>query len=183
MNVSKEQKQKLLLSALFAIALIYAYFEYGLGPLKRKQDSALKEIATLTPKLADAQKKIKSRDTLKARVPQAEAFLTQIDRMIPDGAPVAWFPTMIADYFKSRGNERVTTRMLNETADANVEGYRRINWSVDIPKTDAIEFASILSDFENQQPLVECPSIIVEFIKEEPQYQKVVLNLTNSVKK
>jgi hypothetical protein len=183
MNPSKEQKQKLVICGIFAIILIYAYFEYGLGPLKRKQDSALKEISVLTPQLADAQMKMKSRDTLKARIPQAEAFLTQIDRMIPDGAPVAWFPTLIGDYFKSRGNERVTTRMLNEVADPAVEGYKRISWSVEVPKIDAIEFANILSDFENQQPLVECPSIIVEFNKEEPQYQKVVLNLTNSVKK
>jgi hypothetical protein len=181
--MSKEQKQKIVLGALFAIGLVYVYLEFGLGPLKRKQEFAQQEIAALEPKIRDAQKKIKARDSLKAQVPQAEIYLNQINKMIPDGAPVAWFPTLVADYFKARGNERVTTRMLNDVLDPAVEGYRRINWSVEIPKADALEFGSILSDFENQQPLVECTSVLIEFIKEEPQYQKITLTLTNLVKK
>ena len=73
--------------------------------------------------------------------------------------------------------------MLNEVADPAVEGYRRINWTVEIPKGDVIEFASILAEFENQQPLVECQSIIIEFNKEDPQHQRFSLSLANSVKK
>ena len=183
MALSKDQKQKLFLGALLMGALIYAYFEFGLGPLSRKQEIAKKEITTLRPKILDADKKIKTRDLLKARVPQAEEYLARIDKMIPEGAPVAWFPTLVGDYFKARGGERVTTRMLNEVADPAVEGYRRINWTVEIPKGDVIEFASILAEFENQQPLVECQSIIVEFNKDDPQHQRFSLSLANSVKK
>lgn len=183
MKLSKEEKQKIFLSGMLVVALTYAYFEFGLGPLKRKQDLATKEIATLTPKIKDADTKIKVRDNLKAQVPNAEAYLAKVDQMIPEGAPVAWFPTLIGEHFKAKGGERVTTRMLNEVADPSVEGYRRINWTVEIPKTDVIEFGGMLSNFENQQPLVECPSLIIEFDKEEPQNQRVSLNLTNSVKK
>jgi hypothetical protein len=183
MALSKEQKQKLMLGGLMAIGLIYVYMEFGLGPLKRKQDLTEKQIAVLQPKIAEATKKIKSRDNLKSRVPQAEVFLSQVKRMIPDGSPEAWFPTLIADYFKSRGNERVTTRFASGVADPAVEGHRRINWNIEIPKADFMEFASVFSDFENDQPLVECPSILIEFNKDEPQYQRISLTLTNSVRK
>jgi hypothetical protein len=183
MAMSKEQKQKLILGVLFAGAVIYAYFEFGLGPLKRKGIAASREISTLQPKLADAEKRIKARDQLKARVPHAEAFLVQVESMIPEGAPIAWFPTMINNHFKARGGERVSTRMLNEVADPAVEGYQRISWTIEIPKTDAIEFASVLSDFENKQPLVDCQSIIIEFTKEDPANQRVTMSLANSVKK
>lgn len=181
--MSKEQKQKVILGALFSGAFIYAYFVLGLGPLKKKAEAAAKEIKMLKPKLADADQKIKARDQLKARVPQAEALLVQIGKMIPEGAPIAWFPTMINNHFKARGGERVSTRMLNEVADPAVEGYQRINWTIDIPKTDAIEFSTVLSEFENQQPLVDCQSIVIEFQKEDPQNQRVTLSLANSVPK
>jgi hypothetical protein len=183
MALSKEQKQKLMLGVLMGIGLVYVYLEFGLGPLKRKQDITEKEIALLQPKIAEATKKIRSRDNLKSRVPQAEVFLSQVKRMIPDGSPEAWFPTLIADYFKSRGNERVTTRWGSGVADPAVEGHRRINWNIEIPKADVIEFASVLADFENDQPLVECPSIMIEFNREDPQNQKVTMTLTNSVRK
>ena len=183
MNLSKDDKQKIVLSAILVIGLIYAYFEFGLGPLKKKQALAEKEIQTLSPKLMETKKQIASRDNLKARVPQAEALLAQVDQMIPTGSPVAWFPTLVGDFFKSSGNERVTTRMVSDVADPAVEGYRRISWKIEIPKSEVIEVASILADFENQQPLVECPSVLIEFLKEDPQHQAVTLTLMNSVKK
>jgi hypothetical protein len=181
--MSKEQKQKIMLGALLAIALIYIYFEFGLGPLSTKRKAAEREIATLTPKILDADKKIKVRDTLKAQIPAAEEFLVQIDKMIPEGAPVAWFPTMIGEHFKAGGGERVTTRMVAEVADPAVEGYKRISWTVEIPKVDIIEFGPMLANFENQQPLVDCSSMIIEFEKDEPQHQRISLNLNNSIKK
>ena len=104
MKFSKEEKQKVILGVLFGIGFFYAYFEFGLGPLKKKQELAQKEITALAPKLAEARKQIESRDRMKARVPEAETVLTQIDKMIPEGSPVAWFPTLIGDYFKASGS-------------------------------------------------------------------------------
>lgn len=173
----------MLLGGMLAVALIYAYFEFGLGPLNRKREAAQREITALGPKIADADKKIKARDALKAKVPSAEAFLAAVDKMIPEGAPVAWFPTLVGDYFKAKDGERVSTRLLNETNDAAVEGYHRIQWTIEIPKTDLIEFGGALANFENQQPLVDCPSLIVEFDKDEPQFQRISLNVTNSIRK
>jgi hypothetical protein len=183
MSMSKDDKQKIFLSGLMGIAIIYAYFEFGLGPLKLKQENAQKEITALEPKITVANKQILSRDSLKAKVPQAELLLTQIDQMIPEGSPVAWFPTLVGDFFKSQGNERVTTRLVSNVDDPMLDGYRRINWNVEIPKADALQTVSVLAEFENQQPLVETPSVLIEFIKEEPQFQKVTLTFSNSVKK
>jgi Tfp pilus assembly protein PilO len=183
MSMSKEEKQKIFLCVLFGIGIVYAYFEFGLGPQKRKQEYAQKEIVTLEPKIAEAKKQIASRDNLKARVPQAEARLAQINQMIPEGSALAWFPTLVGDFFKSSGNERVTTRLVSDVADPAVEGYRRVSWNIEIPKTDALQAASILAGFENQQPLVECLSVLIEAIHDDPQYQKVTLTLVNSVRK
>src|SRR4030095_7773988 len=183
MKFSKEEKQKVILGGLFGIAFFYAYFEFGLGPLNKKQDIAQKEVTKLGPKLAEAKKQIESRDRMKARVPQAETVLTQIEQMIPEGSPVAWFPTLIGDFFKARGNERVTTRLLSDVADPAVEGYKRISWSGEITKADAIAGVSVLSEFENQQPLVETPSVLFEFLKEDPQHQRISLTFVNSVRK
>jgi hypothetical protein len=68
-------------------------------------------------------------------------------------------------------------------ADPAVEGYKRISWSVEIPKADAIEVVRVLSDFENQQPLVETPSVLFEFLKDDPHNQRISLTFVNSVRK
>ena len=46
--------------------------------------------------------------------------------MIPEGSPVAWFPTQMADFFKDKGIDRVSTRMSGETVDKELPKFRQI---------------------------------------------------------
>jgi hypothetical protein len=108
--------------------------------------------------------------------------MAQIDAMIPEGAPVAWFPTLVADFFKRQGVEKITTRMSSEVADKELTGYRRINWGVDVPKVDCLRFASSLADLENQEPLLEIQGVTIEAVKDNPEAQHVLLTLNNIVK-
>ena len=62
------------------------------------------------------------------------SVMEQIKAGIPEGAPVAWFPPRIQDFFKRQGIERVATRLNNEMADKDLPGFRRLFWSIDLPK-------------------------------------------------
>jgi len=119
---------------------------------------------------------------IQADAPKAAATMAQIDAMIPEGAPVAWFPTLVSDFFKKQGVEKITTRMSSEVAEKDLAGYRRINWGVDVPRVDCLAFAASLAELENQEPLLEIQGLTIETLKEDPEAQHVLLTLNNIVK-
>lgn len=182
MKLSKEEIQKVVLGGLLAIGVIYGHFNFILGPLKKRQLTAAKEVESLDPKIAAAKSQIARTQNLKAQTPGSEATMKQVEGMIPDGSPVAWFPTLVGEHFKSMGVQRVTTRMVSSVTDPNVNGFRRISWAVDIPSINTLLFAQSLSDFVNQEPLVEPIALTIDFVREDPENQRVSLTLASTTK-
>jgi len=182
MKLRKEDIQKIALGLLMALGVVYGYFSILLGPLKKQQASAQASLAALDPEIKKANADIQRAGQVQADAPKAANTMAQIDAMIPEGAPVAWFPTLVSDFFKKQGVEKITTRMSNEVAEKELTGYRRINWGVDVPRVDCLRFASSLAELENQEPLVEIQGLTIEVIKEDPEAQHVLLTLNNIVK-
>jgi hypothetical protein len=178
----KEDIQKLVLGLLMAVGVVYGYFSLLLGPLKKQQLSAAASLSALDPEIAKAKADLQRSKQIQVDAPKAATTMAQIDAMIPEGAPVAWFPTLMADFFKKQGVEKITTRMSSEVAEKDLSGYRRINWGVDVPKVDCLRFAASLAQLENQEPLVEIQGLTIEALREEPESQHVLLTLNNIVK-
>jgi hypothetical protein len=182
MKIRKEDIQKIVLGVLMALGVVYGYFAILLGPLKKQQTSTQTSLNALEPEIAKAKGDLERASQIEASAPKAAATMAQIDAMIPEGAPVAWFPTLVADFFKRQGVEKITTRMSSEVADKELTGYRRINWGVDVPKVECLRFASSLADLENQEPLLEIQGVTIEAVKDNPEAQHVLLTLNNIVK-
>jgi hypothetical protein len=182
MKLRKEDIQKIVLGVLMALGVIYGYFTILLGPLKKQQASAEKSLAALDPEIKKANADVQRSRQVQADAPKAATTMAEIDAMIPEGAPVAWFPTLVSDFFKKQGVEKITTRMTSEVAEKELTGYRRINWGVDVPRVDCLRFAASLAELENQEPLVEIQGLTIEVIKEDPEAQHVLLTLNNIVK-
>jgi hypothetical protein len=182
MKPRKEDIQKITLGLLMAVGVVYGYFTLLLGPLKKKQMSVSASIAALDPEIAKAKADLQRSKQIQVDAPKAATTMAQIDGMIPEGAPVAWFPTLISEFFKKQGVEKLTTRMSSEVAEKDLTGYRRINWGVDVPKVDCMRFAASLAELENQEPLIEIQGLTIEALREEPEAQHVLLTLNNIVK-
>jgi|SoiMethySBSTD1v2_1073268.scaffolds.fasta_scaffold1928823_2 hypothetical protein len=182
MKVRKEDIQKIALSVLMGVGVVYGYFSLLLGPLKRQQLSTTTSLTALEPEIKKAQADLERSKQIQADAPKAAATMAQIDAMIPEGAPVAWFPTLVSDFFKKQGVEKITTRMSSEVAEKDLAGYRRINWGVDVPRVDCLAFAASLAELENQEPLLEIQGLTIETLKEDPEAQHVLLTLNNIVK-
>ena len=182
MKFRKEDVQKLALGLLLAIGVVYGYFSLLLGPLKRQQKSTMTSLSALEPEIKKAQADLERVKQIQAEAPKATATMAQIDAMIPEGAPVAWFPTVMGDFFKKQGVEKITTRMSSEVTEKDLAGYRRINWGVDVPRVDCLRFAASLAELENQELLVEIQGLTIESLKEEPEAQHVLLTLNNIVR-
>ena len=116
MKLDQEQIKKLGLAVVVLIAVLYGYFAYLLGPLKQGELNATRGIATVTPQIADAKVQIAERESEKV-APDATAFLAQLKDTIPDGAPIAWFPPKMANFFKRHGIEKSTTHMVSDSGE------------------------------------------------------------------
>jgi hypothetical protein len=182
MKFGKEEIQKTVLGVLLAVGIIYGYFAWLLFPLRERHTNTQKSIAALDPETARAKSQLARDADVRKQAPIAQDTLAQIDRMIPEGAPVAWFPTRIGDFFRNRGIDKVTTRLTVETAHPSLAGYRRIIWSVELPKVDCVSFAAAVAALENAEPLVSIENISIEAQHDEPDTQRVLLTLNNIVK-
>ena len=182
MKLGKDEIQKIVLGALMLVGIVYVYFNMLLGPLIQRQAAVQKAIVDLDPQIAAAQAQIKKTADIETAAPQATRTIAQVSAMIPEGSPVAWFPTRVGDFFKKQGMDKAVTRMNTDAADKSLPGFRRISWSVDLPKVDFMAFAAAIAQLENEEPLLEIGTLQIDTSREEVDSQHIVMTLNNLVK-
>lgn len=182
MKLGKEEIQKLVLGILLLIGLIYSYFDMLLFPQMKRQEAVAKNIATLSPEISKAREQIKRVQELEKSAPEKTRVVPQVEALIPDGAPVAWFPPRVGELFKKQGIEKVTAKMNAETNEKDLPGFRRISWTIDFPKVDFLGYARALSTLENEEPLVVVTTLAIEPSVEDVETQRALITVNNLVK-
>jgi len=182
MKLGKEEIQKIVLGAILLAGLIYCYFAMLLGPLSTGQAKAQKTIATLDPQIAEAKKQVQKTEAVKKQAPTANAVMEQLKAGIPEGAPVAWFPPRMADFFKRQGIDKTLTRLTNEFPEKDLPGFRKLVWMIDVPKVEFAPLGIAIAGLENEEPLLEVTNVSIEAVKEDPQYQHAILTVATLVK-
>lgn len=182
MKLTKDQTQKIALGAMMFCAVVYAYFEFALSPLAASQAAAHKNVAALEPKIKEAREQLNKTKALEAKEKGAQLLLDQVGAMIPEGSPIAWFPTRITELFKKAGVEKMAIRIVNEYPEKDMPGFGRITWAAEIPKAEFVEFATAVAALENGEPLVEVQSFEVEAGREDPLNQKITVSLVSLVR-
>jgi len=181
MKLEQAQAKKLGISAVVLIAFLYGYFAFLLDPLKQSEQTSISGIASIGPQIEDANKQMATTAELEKQAPGATAFLTKLKNNIPDGEPIAWFPPKMSAYFKSHGIDKCTTRMVSETADV-MPGFRKLVWTVDVPKVEYTSLGVAISSLENDEPLIDILNVTIDATREDAQYQHAVLVLSTLVK-
>lgn len=181
MKLEQEKIKKMGLSLAVLLVLLYGYFAYLLGPLEHSEKGALQGIASLEPQISDAKAQITNTAALEQKAPEATAFLNRLKNTIPDGAPIAWFPPKMADFFKSHGIDKCATRIVSEEPDS-MPGFKRIVWSINVPKVEFISLGAAISTLENTEPLLTVLNVSVDATRENAQYQHATLTLSTLVK-
>ena len=181
MKLGKEEIQKAFLGLLLLLTLVYGYFEMLLGPLKFRRDTTRKEIEKVTATIREARGQIRKAAEAESAVPEAQRIVQQVKAMIPEAAPVAWFPTHVSEHFKREGVERAVTRLNSEQPEKDLPGFRRLFWGIELPTVEFIPFAQALADFENEEPLVEVTNIQISSTADDVELQRVALNARSLV--
>ncbi len=182
MKLGKDEIQKLVLGGLLFVGMVYGYFDLLLFPLKKRQDAATKSTVALGPEILNAEAQIKKAAELEKSVPEKTLVLRQVDAMIPEGSPVAWFPTKVGDFFKRQGIEKATTKINSEAPEKDLPGFRRLAWGIDFPKVVYGEFGNAIAALENEEPLLEIRTMQIDASRDDAESQRSTITVNNLVK-
>ncbi|MGI9173483.1 MAG: hypothetical protein ACR2F0_09265 [Chthoniobacterales bacterium] len=184
-QMNKDQIQKLILSAIGLVALVYCYFTFFLGPLNRGRAASEKSIAELQEKLAASKTEMAKAARLEGEAAAATQHFAALKGLIPEGAPIAWFPPRMKVLFANNQIERAAVR-LEGTApfkEPEMADWNRFNWAADLPQTDFVTLGQALAALENTEPLVAISRINISAPGDTPQFQVVTIGLTSALLK
>jgi hypothetical protein len=183
MKLGKEEIQKIVLGVLLFFGLIYSYFDMLLGPLTKRTEVTKHSAETLVPQIQSSKAMIQKAKDMEKDFANATLVMRQVEAMIPDGSPVAWFPPHMQEFFKKQGVERASTRMTGDTVDREMPKFHHIAWGVDLPKVDFVTFGKAVATLENEEPLIEISAIQIDASRDDVESQHVFVTVNNLVKK
>src|ERR1041385_3116480 len=129
-KLSKDQFQKLFLSSVGFIVLIYVYFSFFLGPLNSSRDTTLAQIDDLQGKVANSKDELTKTARLEKQAETATSRFAALKALSPEGAPIAWFPPRMKAFFANQEIDKATARMENSSAykETDLANWMRCNW-------------------------------------------------------
>lgn len=182
MKFGKDEIQKIFLGCLLMVGLVYGYFTMLLGPLDTQEAAAQSVIKDKGHVVDEDKKTIKLASQRKAAADEADATLTQVNNLIPGGAPVAWFPPLAIEFFKRQGIEKCAVHRGDEGVDKDLTGFKELSWGLDISHVEVVPLAGAIAAFENEHPLMEISSLQIESGKDNAQYQTARMTVGTIIK-
>jgi hypothetical protein len=174
---NKDQIQKILLSVLGFIGLLYCYFNFFLGPLNKSRASMVQAIADVQAKTASSKTEMKKTANLEMQAKEATGRYEALKATTADGAPIAWFPPRMRNFFGQQGIDKVTAR-LESSADfkqPELADWIKDTWAIELPQSEYTALGKAIAELENREPLLVIQHMVVHAVPEEPQYQQVSL--------
>ena len=183
-KLTKDQLQKIVLSSLMMIGLIYCYFTFLIAGLNQSDRVTAAAIEALDKDIAKAKSNVKRGASVEEQARSSEELLAQVNDMVPDGAPIAWFPPRMSTFFARHGVKNIAVRnsSLDPAADAVMKDYRNANWTVEVPQIGATALGITLAGLENEEKLLEVTKLQVSSQADAPEKQRVSLNLLTLLK-
>lgn len=177
LKLNKDQIQKLFLSIIGFIALIYVYFTFFLGPLQRSRDNALRSIEDTHAKIASSKSEMSKATKLEEQAKAATTQFAAVRALSPEGAPIAWFPPRIKSFFASQQIDKVTARMESTVPfkDKDMANWSTSNWVIQMPQADYTTLGTAVAGLENSEPLLSVNKVSIHSAAEDPEFQQVTL--------
>lgn len=178
-KLTKDQIQKIALSTLGFIGLIYCYFNFFLGPLNKSRESMSVTIADLQAKTASSKTELKKTSNLERQAKEATGRYEALKRTTADGAPIAWFPPKMRSFFGNQGIDKVAARLESsgDFKEPELSDWIKDNWAIDLPQSDYSNLGKAVAELENTEPLLAVQRIGIHGVSENPQFQQATLSV------
>jgi hypothetical protein len=185
LNLTKDQIQKLVLSTIGFVVLLYVYFSFFLGPLNRSRATMLVSINDLQNKVGNSKNEMAQATNLEKQASAATTRYAALTNLSPEGAPIAWFPPRMKIFFSNQQIDKTTARLEGNVAykEADLSGWMRYNWMLDLPQTDFSTLGKAVAELENTEPLLSINKISIHAMPSDPQFQQVSLSVATAILK
>lgn len=182
---TKDQIQKVTLSGIGFVVLVYVYFSFFLGPLNKSRDTMQAKIVELQNKIAASKGEITKATTLERQATSATDRFAALKSLSPEGAPIAWFPPRLKVFFANQQIDKAAARLENSAPfkEPELAGWLKYNWIIDLPQTDFATLGTALAALENSEPLLSITKLSVHANAEAPQFQQVSFSATTAILK
>ena len=179
------QIQKLLLSAVGFVVLVYVYFVFFLGPLNRSREQMLAKMNDLQAKIGSSKSEMSKASNLERQASTAMSRYAAMKSLSPEGAPIAWFPPRMKLFFANYNIEKVTARLDTSGVfkEPELSSWMRYNWIIDMPQCDFVTLGNAIAALENNEPLVSLVRINIKALGDAPQFQQVTLSVSTTLVK
>lgn len=184
-KLNKDQIQKLFLSSIGFIVLIYVYFSFFLGPLNSSRDTMLGQIAELQGKVAGSKTELTKTTNLEKQAEKATQRFAALKALSPEGAPIAWFPPRMKTFFANQEIDKATARLESSGAfkESDLANWMRYNWIIELPQAEFATLGKAIASLENSEPLLSITRITIKALPEDPQFQQVGLTANTAMVK
>ena len=185
LDLSKDEIKKLAISAIGFIILVYVYFGFFLGPLRRSQATMVATIKDLQDKVGGSEHTLTNVTNLEKQASAATTRYAALTNANPEGAPIAWFPPRIKVFFANQQIDKATARLEGNVPykEADLKEWTRYNWTIDLPQTDFSTLGYAMAQLENTEPLLSVNHINIHASGEDPQFQQVSLSAATAILK
>ena len=182
---TKDQIQKMVLSALGFVGLLYVYFSFFLGPLSASRAAAEARIADVQRKIASSKSELTKVNNLEQQATTATTRFATFKSLSPEGAPIAWFPPRMKTFFANQQIEKATARLDTNGPFKQPElaDWQRYTWQIELPQTDFATAGKAIAQLENAEPLLSVTKLSIKADANEPQFQQVNLTANTTVLK
>jgi hypothetical protein len=184
-KLSKDEIKKLALSTMGFIFLLYVYFTFFLGPLQKSRDTALAQINEVQKKIDGSKGEMAKASNLERQAKESTARFAAFKALIPDGAPIAWFPPRMKTFFANQQIDKALARLESNTTfkQPELSGWTKYNWLIDLPQADYDALGKAIADLENAEPLLSITKVSMHVVPTAPQFQQVGIAATTVIEK
>lgn len=184
-KLSKDQIQKLMLSSMGFVGLLYVYFSFFLGPLNTSRDSMEGQIADLQGKIAGSKTELAKTANLEKQAEAATRRFAALKALSPEGAPIAWFPPRMKAFFANQDVDKATARLETSAVfkETELANWMRYNWIIELPQADFATLGKAIASLENSEPLLSINRISIKALAEDPQFQQITLTASTAMVK
>ena len=184
-KLSKDQIQKLMLSAMGFVVLVYVYFSFFLGPLNASRDTMLGQIDEVQGKVANSKNELTKTSKLEKQAETATTRVAALKALSPEGAPIAWFPPRMKAFFANQDIDKATARLETSAIfkETDLANWMRYNWLLELPQADFSTLGKAVAALENSEPLLSITRISIKALPEDPQFPQVTLTASTAMVK
>lgn len=185
-KLTRDQIQKLALSTIGFLVLLYVYFSFFLGPLNKSRATMEATMVDLQGKLGNSKSEMLRASNLEAQAKNATTRYAALQALSPEGAPIAWFPPRMKAFFANQQIDKVTAKPEGAGAtykQPELADWLKYSWQIDLPQADFAMAGAAIAQLENSEPLLNISKLSIKGGAEDAQYQQVGLSINTAILK